>query len=427
MSPLTQINQSNIIGDMGKTSDIEKKNKIRKIAIIALSCMVFFAFTVLMLVITNKASTEERVTTEATTRITTAATTEMVTEVPTEVTTEELTEAETATPEKPDNSAQAEETTEAAVASRDYSNLFRDNIEDKEKPRFLIKPKTIKVDIGDAFDINDHIGYGDDADRELEVSVSGAVDTSTPGTTPIQVSLKDDAGNITTEKIDVSVVESAPAVPSGETDLTPFSDFASTYGGDGVALGIDVSRWQNDIDFNKVKAAGCDFVIMRIGGYDDGVNYTDRCYQQNIKNAKAAGLKIGIYWHAEESSRDEVINSVKYLLNVLKGEKLDFPIAYDWEDFEHFQNYKMNIQDLNDCYAVFSGELGAAGYKTCIYGSKNFMGTTWNLDEDDSVWLAHYTANTDYTGKYFMWQQTSKGKIDGISTACDFNVLYGGE
>ena len=157
---MTQINQSNIIGDMGKTSDIEKKNKIRKIAIIALSCMVFFAFTVLMLVITNKASTEERVTTEATTRITTAATTEMVTEVPTEVTTEELTEAETATPEKPDNSAQAEETTEAAVASRDYSNLFRDNIEDKEKPRFLIKPKTIKVDIGDAFDINDHIGYG---------------------------------------------------------------------------------------------------------------------------------------------------------------------------------------------------------------------------------------------------------------------------
>lgn len=407
---------------MEKRSEIEKKNKIKKIVIIALSCFVFVAFTVMILVITNKGGTEERITTEATTRITTAATTEMVTEEATEAPTEAATVAELATPEAEATTEKAETTAE--VPSRDYSNLFRDDAEDKEKPIFLIKPGTITVNKGTPFNINDYIGYGDDVDREPELTLDGSVDTSTTGTTALQVSLKDDAGNVTTEKISVNVVEAAEPGPAGTPELTPFSDFETTYRKDGVSLGIDVSRWQKEIDFNKVKAAGCDFVIMRLGGYDDGETYTDRCYLQNLKNAKAAGLKIGIYWHAEESTKDEVIASVKYLLNVLNGEKLDFPIAYDWEDFEHFQNYKMSIQDLNDCYDVFSGELEAAGYDTCIYGSKNFMYNAWKLEEGESVWLAHYTSNTDYTGKYFMWQQTSKGKIDGISTSCDFNVLY---
>ena len=397
----------------------------KKMIIIALSCMIFLCFTVVVLILFNKKDEEERVTTEVTTKAVLMTTTEEATEVTTEETTEATTEPELATGE-------AETTTEQKAAEtpgRDYSGLFAENPEDKEKPVFLIKPGTISMGKGEAFDIHKYIGYADDADREPELVVDGEVDTSKTGSTTLNVSVKDDAGNVASEKVTVNVVESAGSTePSKPTDgLTPFSEFDKTYRKDGVSLGIDVSRWEKEIDFNKVKAAGCDFVIMRLGGYDDGELYTDRCYIQNMKNAKAAGLKIGIYWHAEESTKDEVLASTKYLLDVLDGEKLDFPIAYDWEDFANFENYKMNIQDLNDCYHVFEGELSAAGYETSIYGRKIFMNSVWWDKGDQPVWLAHYTSNTDYTGKYYMWQQTSTGTIDGITTACDFNVLYNNE
>lgn len=404
------------------------RNKTKKIIVVVLSCLILCAFTVLMLVIFNKDGNEERITTESTTK--TLITMEPVTESTTEVeefVTEELTEAvEKATPEAEQTTETTEASTEKSTPTNDYSNLFRADLSDMEKPVFLIKPGTITIARGEVFDINEHVGYADDVDREVDITLDGSVDTSTLGTTSLQISLKDDAGNVTSDKVSVEVTETGPA-PKETPELTDFSEFKSKYGKEGVSLGIDISRWQKEIDFNKVKAAGCDFVIMRIGGYDDGEHYTDRYYLKNIKNAKAAGLKIGIYWHAEESTKDEVIASTKYLLNVLDGEKLDFPIAYDWEDFEHFQKYKMNIQDLNDCYHVFEGELAAAGYETCIYGSKNFMYSIWKDKGEQPVWLAHYTSNTDYTGKYYMWQQTSTGKIDGITTPCDFNVLYESE
>ena len=90
----------------------------------------------------------------------------------------------------------------------------------------------------------------------------------------------------------------------------------------------------------------------------------------------------------------------------------------------NFESYGMNLQDINDCYHVFEEELGAAGYDVCLYSSKNFLLNTWKDRGDTMVWLAHYTSNTDFTGDYFMWQQTSTGGMDGIDHNVDFNVLY---
>jgi GH25 family lysozyme M1 (1,4-beta-N-acetylmuramidase) len=112
------------------------------------------------------------------------------------------------------------------------------------------------------------------------------------------------------------------------------------------------------------------------------------------------------------------------MLDVLDGEKLDFPIAYDWEDFLGFEDYKMNLQDINDCFEVFADEVEAAGYEACLYSSLNFLETVWTNTRNHKVWLAHYTSQTDYTGSYYMWQHTSSGKIDGVNCAVDFNVLY---
>ena len=302
---------------------------------------------------------------------------------------------------------------------------------DKSAPKFLISTKSIYVDMGTEFNIHDYVGYADDVDRDVDLKITGEVDTSKEDSYPISVLLTDDSGKTTNLDVTVNVVpasgSSEPAEGGAATPPTggeTFAEFEEKYKEDNTVLGIDVSRWQNGIDFNKVKEAGCEFVIIRLGGYDDGEHYTDRNYNTYIKDAKAAGLKVGIYWHAEERNEEEVKRSVAYLLRILDGEKLDFPIAYDWEDFLHFEDYGMNIYDINNNYSAFSREIKAAGYDCCNYSSKNFLENVWTNGEGDKIWLANYTSQTSYAGEYYMWQQSSKGRIDGISTYVDFNVLY---
>ena len=305
---------------------------------------------------------------------------------------------------------------------RDYDN---ETYPDEEAPVFLINRTSVTVGRGNTFDIHDYIGYGDDVDRDVELSVTGDVDTSTNGTYYLTITLKDDAGHTTSSKMEVTVADSYDSDSSGgQKGSETFESFCENYKADNAIFGIDVSRWQENIDFQKVKAAGCDFVIMRMGGFDDGSQYTDKYYAENMAKAKAAGLKVGVYWHAEESTPEQVRNNVKYIKELLGDEKLDFPVVYDWEDFESFENYHMNLHDLNNCFETFCQELEKLGYEACLYSSLNFLENTWTNENNHLVWLAHYTSQTSYTGEYFMWQHSSIGRIDGVNTAVDFNVLY---
>ena len=324
-------------------------------------------------------------------------------EISTEETTEETTEITT------------EEITEATPIDAEIEK-------DVTPPVILILNNEPQIKQWDSFDIHKYIGYADDIDKVPVLEVSGEVDTSALGTYPLKLKITDNSGNVTTADMNVKIVsEIEPSTPRPSYD---FDDFISTYKNSATEVGIDVSRWQDDIDFNQVKEAGCEFVIIRIGGYDDGSVYVDSKYYNNIKNAKAAGLKVGIYYHAEESSISEVKENVKWLMGVLDGEKLDYPIAYDWEDFLNFENYEMSLQDINDIYKTFYDEVTSYGYEAMLYSSKNFLLCLWTNEFDSPIWLAHYTDRTDYTGDYIMWQQGNTGRIPGITGDVDFNVLY---
>ena len=297
--------------------------------------------------------------------------------------------------------------------------------EDQKAPQFLYYRGTPTIKVGDAFDVHKYIGYGDDCDRNVDLTIQGSVDTSQEGTYPLKLTLTDDAGKTTSKDMEVRVVTEISSGGGGSTtEKEQFSDFVANYKNENTLVGIDVSRYQGDIDFESVKAAGCEFVYMRIGGFSGGEFFTDKCFVQNFARAKAAGLKIGIYTYTEDSNAKEVAATVKYIMGVLGNEPLDFPIAYDWEDYKHFEEYGMNLHDLNDLLDYFGEEVAKYGYSSCLYGSKNAMLNIWTKPRKDPVWLAQYYSSCTYEGDYFMWQHSSSGRIDGIGGDVDLDVYY---
>lgn len=276
---------------------------------------------------------------------------------------------------------------------------------------------------GTKFDIQEIIAYGDNADPEPQVKVDGTVNMDENGEYPLHVTVTDASGNSTDWDMTVEVADTVPEYED-DTPRTKFEDFTKTYEGDGRSFGIDVSAWQDDVDYEAVKKAGCEFVIIRIGWSDEGKVTLDNWFDNNFKKAKAAGLKVGVYLYSYDNNEENVRASAAWISDKLGGEKLDFPVAFDWEDFGKFQTYKMSFADLNKLYDVFADELSKSGYDCMLYGSKLRLEKVWDDTDIRPVWLAHYTDKTDYNGPYMMWQASSTGNIDGISGDVDMDILY---
>jgi len=296
---------------------------------------------------------------------------------------------------------------------------------DTQKPLVLWSGDGVILQKGEEFNISDVIGYGDNADSKVDVEYKGKVNMDEAGRYPLQVTLTDDAGNKTEFSLTVEVADEIP--PAGDDGgSTAFADFVSANSGEGRSFGIDVSSWQDEIDFEAVKKAGCDFAIIRIGFStgDDDVADLDNTYKENIKNARAAGLKTGVYIYSYDSSEEMVKKTADWVVEQLDGVKLDLPVAFDWEDFGQFQTYNMNFRDVNRLYDVFSDELSKAGYDCMLYSSKNYLEDVWEDTDKRPVWLAHYTGSTDYEGPYMIWQASNTGRIDGIKGAVDMDIMY---
>ena len=173
-----------------------------------------------------------------------------------------------------------------------------------------------------------------------------------------------------------------------------------------------------------VKKAGCEFVIIRIAYTVDGKINIDKTFYNNLQSARAAGLKTGIYLYSTDNTEELVRDSADWIIDTLNGENLDFPVAFDWEDFDCFQNHHISLYELNKLYDAFADELSTAGYGCMLYGSRNHLDNVWAKTDIRPVWLAHYTKNTDYEGPYMMWQASCTGRISGIDGDVDMDILY---
>ena len=189
-------------------------------------------------------------------------------------------------------------------------------------------------------------------------------------------------------------------------------------------IGIDVSRWQKDIDFKAVKEAGCDFVIIRMGiqsDYDKEISL-DAYFETNYTSARENGLLVGIYTYSSANNTKMVKKQVKWMIKELKGKTLDLPVAFDWENFNKWNSYNMSFHDINEVYNTFKSELKKNNLDSMLYSSKYYLENIW--DQDNLIWLAHYTNKTNYDKDYYIWQLTNNGIISGIDGYVDIDILY---
>ena len=187
--------------------------------------------------------------------------------------------------------------------------------------------------------------------------------------------------------------------------------------------GIDVSSWQGNIDFAKVKASGIDFVIIR-AGYGRETSQKDNCFEQNYNAAKAAGLDVGAYWYSYADSAEDAVKEAKACMEVIKGKKFEYPIYFDLEEQSQFAKGK------NFCDSVikaFCGELEKNGYLAGLYCSTYYLNNyvSNSVAGKYALWVAQYNYRCTYTAnKYGIWQYSDEGRINGISGNVDMDYCY---
>ena len=330
-----------------------------------------------------------------------------------------------------------ETTIEYEYEDRKYKYIVNYEVMDTLPPTVIYTKEYDYAYVGDetSKDINfcDSANFIDNYDRKPTCKIEGTYDINTVGTYELKYIISDKDNNTTTKDITFEVMEEPTEIKDEdyeeeteeEEETLDFKYIIDNYKTDNTMIGIDVSRWQGDIDFKKVKEAGCEFVIMRMavsnGPYDEiGL---DSKFKQNLKNAKAAGLKIGVYVYTSPSSTKEIKKQAEFVLDELDKTKLDFPIAYDFENWGDIRSLKINLYDLLSYIDEFKNIVKKDGYEVMLYSSKKYLGFIWPK-ETYPVWLAHYIDETNYDGDYIMWQMANNGRIDGIDTNVDIDIYY---
>lgn len=186
--------------------------------------------------------------------------------------------------------------------------------------------------------------------------------------------------------------------------------------------GIDVSKWQGDINFGRV-SKNVDFVVLRIG-YGMYESQKDSKFEDNYEGFKSFNVPIGVYHYSYATSVSEAKREASVVLKWLNNRKLNLPVYFDVEDKSQVNLGKNTLTKM--CEA-FCSEIEKAGYWAGIYANKYFFTTYLDykkLEEKYTIWVAQYNDSNTYSGKYDMWQYTSSGKISGISGNVDMNYLY---
>ena len=200
------------------------------------------------------------------------------------------------------------------------------------------------------------------------------------------------------------------------------------YGPGAAKTGVDVSTHQQDIDWPAVAEDGIDFAILRLGhrGYTEGGLFQDQTFEQNLQGALDAGLEVGVYFFSQAVTPEEAEEEADFLLGVLDGQPLTFPVAFDWESIpdDEARTDGLDGETMTRCAVAFCDRIAAAGYRPAVYFNRTQGYLRYNLLElqDYALWLAEYDAAPDFYYHFDLWQYSHTGQVDGIQGAVDLNL-----
>ena len=291
-------------------------------------------------------------------------------------------------------------------------------------PPLIWLGESYNVTKNSSVNLSEKIFCGDNYDNNPNCYVEGDYDLSKVGNYPLVFKAIDVNGNVASQEFTLNVKEKSSSSSNKQTK-TYFSDIVKNYKKENTKIGLDVSSWQGDIDFEKIKNAGVEFIIIRVGGTTgrEGDYFLDKKFIRNITEAEKYDIDVGIYFYSYATSTKKARENAKWVLDQIKDYKVNLPIAFDWEEWSNFNKYNLSFFNLTSMAETYIKEVEKAGYKGMLYSSKNYLEKVW-LKNDFKTWLAHYTYNTDYEGNYDFWQMCNDGIIDGIDGFVDIDIMY---
>lgn len=194
--------------------------------------------------------------------------------------------------------------------------------------------------------------------------------------------------------------------------------------------GIDVSRWNEEINWNKVKDEGVEYAIIRAGyrGSVTGALVEDWYFKKNVEGAIAAGIPVGLYFFTQATTEVEAVEEASMVLSLCKNYDITYPIFIDTEGAGgNGRADELDKKTRTSICQAFCQTIRSAGYQSGIYASKNWLINnidTSVLPDNIYIWLAEYGDAVTYDGKYHMWQYTSSGRILGIEGRVDLNLSF---
>lgn len=267
----------------------------------------------------------------------------------------------------------------------------------------------------------------DDFDDKPNCKIIGDYKTNEVGSYKLVYEAIDASGNKTTK--DFTLIVKEPSKNNSSSSYNPprtdFNEVIKNYKTENTKIGIDVSGYQGDINFEEVKNAGVEFVFIKVGS-TKGIDldyYVDSKFIRNIEGFNSVGIPVGVYFYSYGNDKEDSINDAKWVLEQIKPYKVELGIAYDWENWSFYNRFENSFYTLTQNANFFLNEVEKAGYSGILYGSKNYLEQVW-MDTKYDTWLAHYNKRTSYQGKYKYWQICDNGKVDGINANVDINIMY---
>ena len=259
----------------------------------------------------------------------------------------------------------------------------------------------------------------------LSSAFGGADDSGTVSSTEDGKLVIEDlyAGEITIPKFDI-------AKNTYDTEKFKNDNGLVTYDDPNALLGIDVSHYQGEIDWQTVKESGIEFAVIRAGyrGATRGSLYEDERFEANYEGATNAGIKVGVYFFSQATSVAEAEEEAGYVLNLLQNKKPDYPVFFDWEiaDVEGSRSASATGEQVTSFASAFCKKISKAGFKAGVYFNRHLGYDYYNLEtiKDFDFWLAEYQSVPAFYYDFKVWQYSDNAQVQGISTPVDINISF---